>query len=92
MHADNIEQIEDALAIIQADYIGLKHVNDAKKEVIEAVPDDGKLTAAEQNLIAVYRKAAQSDKSLIDRVAQLLEKAVENDAKSGIAENVIDGE
>jgi len=94
LHTDNIEQIKEALAIIRADYIGLERVNDAKKEVIEAIPDDGKceLTAAEKNLIAIYRKAAQSDKSLMDSVAQLVERAAENEAKSGIAEDVIDGE
>ncbi|MGZ5013731.1 MAG: hypothetical protein ACXV7E_06900 [Methylobacter sp.] len=94
LHADNIEQIKDALEIIRADYLGLNHVNDDKKEIIEAVSDCDKceLTTSEKNLIAAYRKATQTDKSLMDRLAQLLEKVLEDEAESGIAENVIDGE
>ncbi|HEY8160587.1 MAG TPA: hypothetical protein VIF10_18005 [Methylobacter sp.] len=94
LHADNIEQIKDALEIIRADYIGPNYVNNDKKEVIEAVSDYGtcELTAAEKNLIAAYRKATQTDKSLMDRLAQLLERVLEDEAESGIAENVIDGE
>lgn len=91
---DNIEQIADALEIIRADYIGPEHVNNDKEEVTEAISDYGKykLITAEKNLINAYRKADQTDKSLIDRLAQLIEKTVEDEAESGIAENVIDGE
>lgn len=94
LYVDNIEQIKDALEIIRADCIGLNPINDDKKAMNEAIPDYGKgeLTTAEKNLITAYRKASQPDKSLIDRLTQLVERAAENETKSGIAEDVIDGE
>lgn len=65
------------------------------KEALDSIPenkkhDEAKLTTAEKNLIDAYRKASGQDKSLMDRLAQLTEKAIEND--SGIAEDVFDGE
>lgn len=92
LYVENIDQIKEALENIGAGYVGLNGINKDKKCVADAISDYGKceLTTAERNLIAVYRKAVGQDKFFIDRLAQLVEKAVE--AESGIAEGVIDGE
>jgi hypothetical protein len=94
LRADHSEQVTDALDIIRAEYIGPNCVNDDAKKPIKAIPDYGvyELTLAEKNLIAAYRKATQTDKSLIDRLARLVKKAAEHEIDAGIAENVIDGE
>jgi hypothetical protein len=91
LYLENTEQIKQALENIRSGNIGQDSISDGKKYA-EAMPDDNrsKLTMTEKYLINAYRKASAQDKSMMDRLAQLTEKAIEAD--SGIAEDVIDGE
>ena len=91
LYVENTEQIKEALENIRVGYISLDSMSQDNKHA-EAMPDDdkSKLTTAEKNLIDAYRKTSGQDKYFMDRLAQLLEKAVV--ANSGIAEGVIDGE
>lgn len=91
LYVENTEQVKQALENIRSGYVGLDSVSPDNKHG-EGMPDDdsSKLTTAEKSLVDAYRKASRQNKSFMNRLAQLTEKAVEAD--SGIAENVIDGE
>lgn len=91
LYVENTEQIKQALESIRSEYVSLDSTCQDKKQA-EAMPDDdkAKLTMTEKNLINAYRKASEQDKSLMERLARLTEKAIEAD--SGIAQDVIDGE
>ena len=91
LYVENTEQIKEALENIRSGHVGLDSISEDKKHAV-AMPDDNrsKLTMTEKNLINAYRKASGQDKSLMERLVRLTEKAIEAD--SGIAEDVIDGE
>jgi transcriptional regulator with XRE-family HTH domain len=59
--------------------------------VAEAMGDyaSSELTAPEKDLLAAYRKASDVDRALIDRLAQLVVKAAEDEAKPVEKENGI---
>jgi hypothetical protein len=91
LYVENTEQIKEPLESIRSGYVGLDGISQNNKHAHDMSEDfKSKSTATEKKLIGAYRKASGQDKSFMDRLAQLTEKAIEAD--SGIADGVIDGE
>lgn len=79
MDSDDMALVTDALSLIKTYY-----VEDAPA-VSETQTDyaNSELTAAEKDLVAAYRKAAPTDRTLIERLIKLTEKEIEDEAEPG---------